>query len=200
MSIDYTKYPYSKWYKCSHTCEHPNPHASRTRNAMATYKVENETIVVGSIKVFHCNSRMLRSHVISSTSHPNCANSQCPMKKWLNNENSSNHDFQTPLTAEDWRRWGLGIALRNGTLKTSAKDVPQEYIDRFLAEFPERREQVLEALGEQATRTAPATAVQARSEVVQESPSAQSPSITQECPPSAGPSTNLIPVNADQRN
>lgn len=195
MSLNYTRYPYSKWSKCPHTCEHPT--SSRQKNTKATYKVDNETVVVGSIKVFHSGSRMLRSHCINPKVHPKC-DSQCPMKKWLGNENASNGDFQTPLTSEEWRRWGLGIALANATLETSANDIPQEYINHLLAEFPEERVKVLEKRGERTDPHAPGRATQNRSEAVAESPlpspqrfePSHSSTIVLERPPSAGPSTS----------
>lgn len=146
MPPDYTAEPYNKWSKCPHTCAHPQGMQSRALNAKHTYKVDNETITVGQIHIHHRHIPMLKRHCTSRKAHPNCDDDPlCPGKRWLENDTTTAGDIRTLLTAEEWRRWGTGIALANATVTTSSADIPEELFQKFLVNWPAKKEKALRA-------------------------------------------------------
>ncbi|KAF5380034.1 hypothetical protein D9615_006311 [Tricholomella constricta] len=117
------------WLKCAHTCRHAADHKSRIQNRQRVYTYDGQQISVATVPVWHKHSSLWKKHAGSHHQHPNC-DQNCPLHHLIGaNPLPPVVNLRAPLTPQDWRRWGLAIALRVLGLKYEA-EVPQNYVQR----------------------------------------------------------------------
>ncbi|KAG6913565.1 hypothetical protein DXG01_005881 [Tephrocybe rancida] len=120
---------WSTWSICRHTCLHEESGHSRVDNANERYSYHGEVIVVGAAPVRTSHHSKWRDHVVSSVAHPHCT-PQCPMHRYRNAVVGTLNaaDVKRSLTIEEWKKWGLAIALASGSV--SWKQVPEVYREK----------------------------------------------------------------------
>jgi hypothetical protein len=121
---------YEAWLLCLHTCKHTSADRSRRNNRHLSYSHEQEVMKAGDIHVYHSYSRVLPLHVKSRSQHPDCVGS-CAGYRYLGVANlGMDQSLGRALTPEQWKRWGLGIALLYSDT-VNAVDIPQQYLDEM---------------------------------------------------------------------